>query len=666
MLPERRVGPPSGARALVLPAVLRRLRARSSQPAQRAPGQGAATEAGGEGADGTRFDRPQRVLIVSASMGAGHDGAARELANRLEARGHAVQVRDFLDAGPLRIGPALRSGYEFELRHVPSAYDATYRFWHRVPWMAPVVAWLVMALTRRRVMRWVRDLEPDVMVSTYPLSTLCVGRLRTTHRLGVPAVNFITDFGVHPLWVHRGMDLNLAVHEGPAELARQRTHRPGVACGPLVAERFDPETAAGPGGRAARRRHLGLTADDIAVLIVAGSWGVGGLRETFDAVAAIPGAVPVVVCGRDETLLHRVQQAATDDGVRAVVLGWTDEMPALMAASDVLVENAGGLTAFEAMRVGLPVVSYRPIAGHGVENTAAMADAGVSVVAADPAGLAEALRTVGRPGPARDTQVATARSMFVSDAADGVLGVIPTETVPMRRRGRQPGVIARRLAGSLAAIAALGWLGLTTGVGVAAANGAGVAHPVAGAGSVLYLGIRLDGAQLADPQVVRASEASAATIVLDGRTAADDPAAVLALAGRGVDIANGGQGRPAGATDQAEQLAPWTRAHQDVDAGTALAALVGHPVAVFAPGRRVNAFDLVDADQADDRLVVPGSEIHLRSHPGAVQTAALTPRSIMLVDGLGATPAQLTASLTRLEQRLTAAGLTVRPLAALR
>jgi UDP-N-acetylglucosamine:LPS N-acetylglucosamine transferase len=387
-------------------------------------------------------------------MGAGHDGAARELARRLEGRGHTVAVRDFLEAGPLRIGPALRSGYEFELRHVPSAYDATYRFWHRVPWMAPVVAWLAMALSHRRVMAWVRDVGADAVVSTYPLSTLCLGRLRTTGRLLVPAINFITDFGVHPLWVHRGMDLNLAVHDGPARLARERTGRPGVACGPLVAERFAPERAAGSDGRTARRSTLGLGDEDVAVLIVAGSWGVGGLRETFESVAAIPGAVPVVICGRDEVLQRRVTQAAAALGVRAVVLGWTDEMPALMAVSDVLVENAGGLTAFEAMRVGLPVVSYRPIAGHGVENTAAMAEAGVSIVAADTDELAAALRRVGRPGPARDEQVATGRAMFVSDAADWVLAAIPPGPLPLRRRGRPPGGLARRLAGSIAAVAA--------------------------------------------------------------------------------------------------------------------------------------------------------------------------------------------------------------------
>ena len=43
-------------------------------------------------------------------------------------------------------------------------------------------------------------------------------------------------------------------------------------------------------------------------------------------------------------------------------------MPALMAAADALVENAGGLTCMEAFAVGLPVITFQPIAGHGKDN----------------------------------------------------------------------------------------------------------------------------------------------------------------------------------------------------------------------------------------------------------------------------------------------------------
>ena len=69
-------------------------------------------------------------------------------------------------------------------------------------------------------------------------------------------------------------------------------------------------------------------------------------------------------------------------------------MPALMSGCDALVENAGGLTSFEAMRAGLPVVSFQPIAGHGRENTAHMDAAGVSRLATSPEELIKALASL--------------------------------------------------------------------------------------------------------------------------------------------------------------------------------------------------------------------------------------------------------------------------------
>ncbi len=187
-----------------------------------------------------RPGEPTRVLVISASMGAGHDGAARQLAARLTRAGHQAEVRDFLDSGPFRIGRALRRGYQFELQHLPFAYEATYRLWSRLPWLCPVVTWLVTALTRRKVLRWIRQFEAAVVVSTYPLATLCLGRLRKTRRLAVPTVNFITDFGVHPLWVHPGIDLNLSVHDEPARMVARRAGKAAVACGPAVSDAFGP------------------------------------------------------------------------------------------------------------------------------------------------------------------------------------------------------------------------------------------------------------------------------------------------------------------------------------------------------------------------------------------------------------------------------------------
>jgi processive 1,2-diacylglycerol beta-glucosyltransferase len=617
------------------------------------------------GAIGRAADGHRRILVVSASMGAGHDGAARELAARLRQQGHVAEVRDFLDAGPLGIGRLLKRAYEFELRHVPSAYDATYRLWYRMPWLAPALARLVTALARRRLLQWVQGLHADVVVSTYPLSTLCLGRLRRTGQLRVPSVNFITDFGVHPLWVHPGIDLNLAVHAGPARQARLRTGRPSVACGPMVSHAYEAYEAFEEHGtaRAEARRRWGLAENAKAVLVVAGSWGVGGIRETFDAIAGDERFTPVVVCGRDEAAYRDLTKRSRRYGNRAIVVGWTEEMPSLMRACDALVENAGGLTSLEAMRVGLPVVSFHPIAGHGVENTATMAAMGVSRLAHDIPQLIEALSALCEGGPARAAQIEAAKAMFVSDAASLALSAAETADAHLAAPASRSGIrVALRASAAVAGLMGLIWTGLTTGVGVAAAAGAGVAHPEANVSDVAYIGVRLDPAELSDPTTRRELTRLDVTVVVDEQTALTGPTALRRLATAGVDVANGGRGLVRAADGSVDRPAPWNRAAGDVQAGNQLGRIIGEPVNEFVPGRRVDAFDLVDSGQAHAQVVVPNDIWYATAsqNPGQLQG-----KQIYLVDGLSASPAQLDRVLHRLAGSLSASHLVPVPFSAL-
>nr|MDQ2753968.1 hypothetical protein [Actinomycetota bacterium] len=485
-------------------------------------------------------------------------------------------------------------------------------------------------------------------------------------RLPVPAVNFITDFGVHPLWVHKGIDLNLTVHPGPAAVAARRSGQPTIACGPLVSEAYGPIVSGAPGVRRIARQELGLAPEDHAVLVVAGSWGIGGIGDTFEAVSASGRFVPVVVCGHDEALRRRVTAMAGAHPGPSVVLGWTDQMPRLMAACDALVENAGGLTSLEAMRARLPVVSYQPIAGHGKDNTRAMDAAGVSRLAADRTELLAALDELTSAGPARQEQVDRGRAMFVSDGATAVLAA--NASPPRRALGAatRPTRIAVRATAALAGVTALAWGGMTTGVGVAAAAGAGVAHGNARAGAVAYFGVRLNSAEASDPRVIAELQALDISAVVDQTTALDVPTAVRQLAAQGVDVENGGQGGWRDRHGEPERPTLWSRARGDVRAAQELRTLTGQAVTVFMPGRRVNAFDLVDCKDAHSAMVVPNVTLSAADIDDPSKPVHLTARHVYLVNGLQATPAELTTLLHRLHAGLSAEQLSASPLAALR
>ena len=343
---------------------------------------------------GSRPSAKPRAVIVSASVGAGHDAVAAELAARLEEAGVAVDRHDFLDLLPGPAGGILVGSYHRMLDRAPWTWKLLYGSLdnHR---MMSMQATLFTALAGRRMRRVVADENVRIVVSTYPLASQVLGRLRRRGKVTKRVHTYLTDFSVHRLWASPDVDAHLAVDRIPAEQARGIGCRNVSVITPLVDRRFTPVDDR---LRYAARARWGLPQDARLALLVGGSWGAGEIERTVDDVeAADPGLTCLVVCGRNEPLRQRLLAA----GVRHA-FGWVEDMPSLMHAADVLVQNAGGMTVQEAVASGLPVVTYRSIPGHGLTNAAALDAAGVARWVRHRGDLAAALSeaTAATAGPA--------------------------------------------------------------------------------------------------------------------------------------------------------------------------------------------------------------------------------------------------------------------------
>lgn len=304
-----------------------------------------------------------RVIVVSASVGAGHDGAALELARRFAAAGATVSRHDYLDMLPLCLGRAALSAYRTALKRAPHMWDVLFDGMDHGTRLGRSAVRLAR-LAERRCHRMVRD-NPSLVVSTYPLATQLLGEMRARGELTAPVVAYLTDVSVHPLCVHPGVDLYLAMHPITAHQARALGARRVIQTFPVVR----PEFGRVDGDSVARARH-GLPAGPLA-LVAGGSWGVGEVYLTARDIAATGLATPVVVCGSNDSLRERLTAERLGHP-----LGWVDDMSTLMRACDVVVQNAGGLTALEAVAGGVPVITYRSLAGHGRTNAAALHAAG--------------------------------------------------------------------------------------------------------------------------------------------------------------------------------------------------------------------------------------------------------------------------------------------------
>ena len=364
-----------------------------------------------------------RAVIFSARVGAGHDAAAGELARRLRGAGLAVDRHDFLDQLPGPLGRLICDSYHRMLLAAPWSYRALYGSLDRSKVLSLQVG-LFSALSTRRILD---AIGPDtrVVVSTYPLASQVLGRLRAGGRLQVPVVTYLTDYSVHRLWVAEGVDAHTAVHEVAAAQARALGADQVVAVDPAVNPRFFRRTAA---SRDAARARFGLPAQGALALLVGGSWGIGEFDETVREITATGAARCVVVCGQNEDLRRRLVEQGVEH-----VYGWVEDMPGLMHACDVLVQNAGGMTVYEARACGLPVLTYRTLPGHGATNAQALDEAGTAPWVRETAGLRGALEKVLCCTPADGAELDLVPE-FAADPVTVILGVAPQRTAEPGRR----------------------------------------------------------------------------------------------------------------------------------------------------------------------------------------------------------------------------------------
>ena len=323
-----------------------------------------------------------RVLVISGSVGAGHDGAADELVSRLAKLGVAADRRDYLDALPRVCHYILRDGYRLSVGYWPAFFDWLFANLERTGWVRRVALWLCK-VAQRDVLRWVGD--HDVVVSTYMLSSQTLGQLKEAGLVNATLVTFLTDPAVHRTWVHPAVDHHVTVTEATAQQGQLEYHTPMQAVGGLVSPRFAEPVD--PARREQLRAELGLSPDGLVILLATGSLGMGDVPNVVHSLSSSGVGEVVVLCGRNERLR---KQLSAEPGVHA--LGWRDDVPELMAAADVLIHNAGGLSLTEALTAGLPAVTYRPIPGHGTANSQILADAGLAPWPHDDAELVDAIR----------------------------------------------------------------------------------------------------------------------------------------------------------------------------------------------------------------------------------------------------------------------------------
>jgi UDP-N-acetylglucosamine:LPS N-acetylglucosamine transferase len=329
--------------------------------------------------------RLTRALFLSGSLGKGHDVLAEACAAALRPLGVESRVLDSM--GLLGRGAAVGDWVFRRLLSVGPVYD----FFHfsqlrddgRLGRAADRVAIAKMLPALREE---VEAFGPELLVPVFATGAGAAARLKEAG-FGGASVVIMTDSFAHRMWVHESTDLFLVTAPAAAESVRRYwpEARVGSITAPVRAEFYQAPS------REDARAHLGIPPDAMCALLMSGAWGLGPLDDAARALAE-DGIWVLAAAGTNEAMEHSLR-ALAHRYPEIIAFGYTDRVPELMAACDVVVTSSGD-TCREARTVGRGLILIDVVPGHGRENLMHELEMGGSTACLPTAGsIARAVRS---------------------------------------------------------------------------------------------------------------------------------------------------------------------------------------------------------------------------------------------------------------------------------
>jgi len=324
----------------------------------------------------------RQILVLSASVGAGHMRAAQavELALRQlapDAQVKNVDVLTLTNAAFRRVyGKAYLDlvnlaphvlGYIYDLLDKPRRPDSK----------RDRLRLAIEKLNLKPFGTLMEERPWDVVVNTHFLPAEIIASRRREGKLAVPQITVTTDFETHRLWVNEPCEhYTTATEEGAAYLRHwgvpaEHISVTGIPIHPVFSH---------PKDRAACLRNHGLLGDRPVVLQLAGGFGVGPIEKLFKGLLEVE--VPleiVVVAGKNEDARRELEQITPPSRHRVKVMGFTDQIDELMTAADLVLSKPGGLTTSEVLARGAAMAVVNPIPGQESRNSDFLLENGAAI-----------------------------------------------------------------------------------------------------------------------------------------------------------------------------------------------------------------------------------------------------------------------------------------------
>jgi UDP-N-acetylglucosamine:LPS N-acetylglucosamine transferase len=328
----------------------------------------------------------KKILIFTAGFGEGHNTAARNIRDALELIAPDevnVEVLDLFDACYGKLNAFFRKAYIAAINKTPRIWGKFYDVIDGTQFVESNMT--VLSKMKRALADLLRQLEPDAVVSTYPIYNYVIDQIYAEGETRpFSQVTVVTDsITVNSVWYRCSSDYFILANEDTAAVLRaagtpeEKIRIFGFPVTYRFAEMKD-------------ERFGSADAGPKRVLYLINS----GKKEAPSLVRRLARRNDIeltVAVGRDSRLRVEIEATVKSSANPLRIMGWTTKMPELLTSHHLMITKAGGATIQEAIAARTPVIISQVVPGQEEGNARLIVENDCGRLAPDPDAIIETL-----------------------------------------------------------------------------------------------------------------------------------------------------------------------------------------------------------------------------------------------------------------------------------
>ncbi len=309
----------------------------------------------------------KKILILSEAFGSGHTKAAEALAQSISLQEPSIHT-EIIEIGrklhPIANDLALRT-YKQMITSCSYLWAKIYRNLSEREQATPYwLQFIIYKLFHRNIEKVLEQIKPNLVICTHPFSSSSLSRLK---KMGYPIniCTVITDLHAHRVWIQHEVDLYIVSSD---EVRRQLTNS-GILNHRIASTGIPIQSNFWVQNNKLQAR-IKLNLENMpTVIVMGGGFGLGGIKDLAHSLIKWKESIQIIICtGHNDSLRNSLEHNKHFQHPNIRIIGFVDNIDKILDAADLLFTKPGGLTCFEALSKGVPMLIYQPIPGHEEYN----------------------------------------------------------------------------------------------------------------------------------------------------------------------------------------------------------------------------------------------------------------------------------------------------------